>query len=90
MLCVCLFTDSGVTTDQETSSAARIMVLSIFPFAFLLIPELFGLNPSQGYMILIALPVSIMFLLVYFIYQVFSSCIYVQLFETCFVFLNIY
>ncbi|CAH1425714.1 unnamed protein product [Lactuca virosa] len=70
-----ILNDSGVTTDQETSSAARIMVLSIFPFAFLLIPELFGLNPSQGYMILIALPVSIMFLLVYFIYQVLEPSI---------------
>ncbi|CAI9286516.1 unnamed protein product [Lactuca saligna] len=66
--------DSGVTTDQETSSAARIMVLSVLPFTFLLIPELFGLKPSQGY-IVIALPVSIMFLLVYFIYQVLEPSI---------------
>ncbi|KAL4589041.1 hypothetical protein LXL04_001943 [Taraxacum kok-saghyz] len=69
-----ILNDSGVTTDQETSSAARIMVLSVFPFTFLLIPELFGLHISQGY-ILIALPVSIMFLLVYFIYQVLEPSI---------------
>ncbi|KAI3789556.1 hypothetical protein L2E82_02355 [Cichorium intybus] len=67
-------TDSGVTTDLETSSAAKIMVLSVFPFTILLIPELFGLNLSREY-ILIALPISVMFLLVYFIYQVLEPSI---------------
>ncbi|XP_071689079.1 sodium/calcium exchanger NCL2-like [Rutidosis leptorrhynchoides] len=67
--------ESGVTTDQETSFAANIMLLSVLPFTFLLIPEIFGINSSHGYIFVIALPVSIMFLLVYFVYQVFEPSI---------------
>nr|XP_043627059.1 sodium/calcium exchanger NCL2-like [Erigeron canadensis] len=70
-----LLTDSGVTTDQETSSAAKIMVLSVFPFMLFLIPELFGLGLSQETIFIIVLPVSVMFLVVYFIYQVFEPSI---------------
>ncbi|KAI3774956.1 hypothetical protein L1987_49521 [Smallanthus sonchifolius] len=70
-----LLTDSGVTTDQETSWAAKIMILSVFPFTLLLIPELFGVDLSQGYNFIIALPVSVMFLLIYFIYQVLEPSI---------------
>ncbi|PWA89141.1 sodium/calcium exchanger membrane region, EF-hand domain pair [Artemisia annua] len=59
---ISLLTDSGVTTDQETSWAAKIMVISVIPFTILLIPELFGVNSSQqGYIFVTALPVSIMF-----------------------------
>lgn len=67
---VYFFTESGVTTDQETSWAAKIMILSVVPFTLLLIPELFGVDLSQGYIFVIALPVSVMSLLIYFLYQV--------------------
>ncbi|KAK9078215.1 hypothetical protein SSX86_002272 [Deinandra increscens subsp. villosa] len=70
-----LLTDNGVTTDQETSWAAKIMILSVFPFTLLLIPELFGVDSSQGYIFVIALPVSVVLLLVYFIYQVLEPSI---------------
>ncbi|KAF5780862.1 putative sodium/calcium exchanger membrane region, EF-hand domain pair, mitochondrial Rho GTPase [Helianthus annuus] len=69
-------TGSGVTTDPETSSAARIMLLSLIPFLFLLIPKLFGMTyTTHGYIYIITLPVSVTFLLVYFIYQVFEPSI---------------
>ncbi|GKB50432.1 sodium/calcium exchanger NCL2-like protein [Tanacetum coccineum] len=69
-------TGSGVTTDPETSTAAQIMLLSLIPFLFLLIPKLFGMTYApHGYIFLIALPVSVTFLLVYFIYQVFEPSI---------------
>ncbi|KAK1416722.1 hypothetical protein QVD17_25838 [Tagetes erecta] len=70
-----LLTEFGVTTDQETSWAAKIMILSVVPFTLLLIPELFGVDLSQGYIFIIALPVSVMFLLIYFIYQVLEPSI---------------
>ncbi|KAK1439621.1 hypothetical protein QVD17_05441 [Tagetes erecta] len=69
-------TGSGVTTDPETSSTARIMLLSLIPFLFLLIPKLFGMTyTTHGYIFIITLPVSVTFLLVYFIYQVFEPSI---------------
>ncbi|XP_071725914.1 sodium/calcium exchanger NCL1-like [Rutidosis leptorrhynchoides] len=69
-------TGSGVTTDQETSSTAQIMLLSLIPFLFLLIPKLFGMDyTSHGYIFIITLTVSSTFLLVYFIYQVFEPSI---------------
>ncbi|XP_076907092.1 sodium/calcium exchanger NCL2-like [Bidens hawaiensis] len=71
-----LLTGSGVTTDQETSWAAKIMILSVFPFTLLLVPELFGVDSShQGYIFVIALLVSVMLLLTYFIYQVLEPSI---------------
>ncbi|KAI3675014.1 hypothetical protein L1987_84595 [Smallanthus sonchifolius] len=69
-------TGSGVTTDPETSSTARIMLLSLIPFLFLLIPKLFGMTYTpHGFIFIITLPVSVTFLLVYFIYQVFEPSI---------------
>ncbi|KAL8189241.1 hypothetical protein R6Q57_028807 [Mikania cordata] len=70
-----LLIDSGVTTDEETSWAAKIMIISVFPFILLLIPELFGVDSSQGYIFIIALPVSVILLLTYFIYQVLEPSI---------------
>ncbi|KAI7743722.1 hypothetical protein M8C21_002228, partial [Ambrosia artemisiifolia] len=59
-------TGSGVTTDSETSSAARIMLLSLIPFLFLLVPKLFGMTfTTHGYIFIITLPVSVTFLLVF-------------------------
>ncbi|XP_071691916.1 sodium/calcium exchanger NCL2-like [Rutidosis leptorrhynchoides] len=68
------FTGCGVVTDHETSYAAKIMVVSVIPFMFLLIPELF-FGSFQGYMFMIPLFVSFIFLIVYFIYQVFEPSI---------------
>ncbi|KAK9078216.1 hypothetical protein SSX86_002273 [Deinandra increscens subsp. villosa] len=73
-ICVFLFVGSGVTTDEETSYAAKIMVFSVIPFAFLLIPEIF-FGVSKGYIFMIPLFVSFTFLITYFIYQVFEPSI---------------
>ncbi|PWA81964.1 sodium/calcium exchanger membrane region, EF-hand domain pair [Artemisia annua] len=73
---VSFLTGSGVSTDPETSSTARIMLLSLIPFLFLLVPKLFGIiYTPHHYIFIIALPVSVTFLLVYFIYQVFEPSI---------------
>ncbi|CAI9286509.1 unnamed protein product [Lactuca saligna] len=72
---ISLCTGSGVTTDEETSKAAKIMILSVIPFTFILIPGLLGANLSRGYICTIALPGSVLFLIVYFIYQVFEPSI---------------
>ncbi|KAI3525208.1 hypothetical protein L1887_03883 [Cichorium endivia] len=72
---ISLCTGSGITADKETSHAAKIMVLSVIPFTFLLIPEIFGANLSRGYIFMIAMPVSVLFLIVYFVYQVFEPSI---------------
>ncbi|KAI3769300.1 hypothetical protein L6452_00401 [Arctium lappa] len=70
------FTGSGVITDSETSSTAQIMLISLIPFLFLMIPKLFGMTyTARGYIFIITLPVSVTFLLVYFIYQVFEPSI---------------
>ncbi|XP_076907099.1 sodium/calcium exchanger NCL2-like [Bidens hawaiensis] len=63
-----IFTGSGVTTNEETSHAAKIMVMSIIPFAFLLIPEIF-FGVSQGFIFMTPLFISFTFLITYFIYQ---------------------
>nr|XP_043624743.1 sodium/calcium exchanger NCL2-like isoform X2 [Erigeron canadensis] len=67
-------TGFGATTDHETRLAAKIMVLSVIPFAFLLIPEIF-FGPSQGFIFMIPLFVSFIFLIVYFVYQMFEPSI---------------
>ncbi|KAI3789557.1 hypothetical protein L2E82_02356 [Cichorium intybus] len=72
---ITLCTGSGITADEETSHAAKIMVLSVIPFTFLLIPEILGANLSRGYIFMIAMPVSVLFLIVYFVYQVFEPSI---------------
>ncbi|KAJ9562770.1 hypothetical protein OSB04_007930 [Centaurea solstitialis] len=70
------FTGCGVITDGETSSAAQIMLISVIPFLFLMIPRFFGMTYTvHGYIFIITLPVSVTLLLVYFIYQVFEPSI---------------
>ncbi|XP_076906851.1 sodium/calcium exchanger NCL1-like [Bidens hawaiensis] len=52
------------------------MLLSLIPFLFLIIPKLFGMSYTPyGYIFIITLPISVTFLLVYFIYQVFEPSI---------------
>ncbi|KAK1389276.1 putative sodium/calcium exchanger membrane region, EF-hand domain pair [Heracleum sosnowskyi] len=68
--------DFCVTTDEETSYTARIMVLSVIPFLIILIPEIFQISYSKEHIIIfIALIVSTIFLLSYFFYQMFEPWI---------------
>ncbi|WOH05898.1 hypothetical protein DCAR_0625321 [Daucus carota subsp. sativus] len=65
-----------VTTDEETSYTARIMVLSVIPFLVILIPEIFQISYAREHIIIfIALIVSAIFLLSYFFYQMFEPWI---------------
>nr|XP_011460767.1 PREDICTED: uncharacterized protein LOC105350439 [Fragaria vesca subsp. vesca] len=66
-----LLTNCGITIDMETSVLARIMIFSVIPFLIMQIPNIFHSSSAENIFILIALSVSIIFLLLYFIYQVF-------------------
>ncbi|KAJ4726400.1 putative Sodium/calcium exchanger family protein / calcium-binding EF hand family protein [Melia azedarach] len=67
-------TSFGIRTDLETSYIARIMVFSVTPF---LIMQLLKILPESGNdaVMLIALTVSVVFLLLYFCYQIFQPWI---------------
>ncbi|KAB2615956.1 hypothetical protein D8674_022544 [Pyrus ussuriensis x Pyrus communis] len=64
-------TDWGITTDSETSSLARIMVCSVIPFLIMQMAKIFPSSSGERIAILTALSVSVVFLLLYFIYQIF-------------------
>lgn len=74
-------TGCGITTDLETSFTARIMVLSVIPFIIIQIPELFSLSTGQRIVILTTLVISVIFLLVYFLYQIFRPWIQIRRLE---------
>lgn len=72
-------TGHGITTDVEASYTARIMVLSVIPFIIIQIPKIFHLFSSgERIVIIFTLVISVVFLLVYFFYQVFNLGIYVH------------
>ncbi|KAK9265345.1 hypothetical protein L1049_027214 [Liquidambar formosana] len=68
-------TCSGISTDLETSYTARIMVLSVIPFIIIQIPKIFPSSTVQNIVTLVALFVSVVFLLLYFFYQTFQPWI---------------
>ncbi|KAG9446138.1 hypothetical protein H6P81_012266 [Aristolochia fimbriata] len=65
-------TGSGVTTDVQTSHAAKIMVVSIIPFIIVQAPKIFHLSSGSRLVVLIAFIVSVAFLLSYCLFQVFQ------------------
>lgn len=66
----------GLTTDTRTSYTARIMLLSVIPFITIQVPKVFGLSSlGELVFIVISLLISVLFLLVYFFYQVFQPWI---------------
>ncbi|KAG9446126.1 hypothetical protein H6P81_012254 [Aristolochia fimbriata] len=65
-------TGSGVTTDQQTSHAAKIMVISVVPFLIVQLPRIFHLSSGSRLVVLISLIVSIVFLLSYCFFQVYQ------------------
>ncbi|XP_050370542.1 sodium/calcium exchanger NCL-like [Argentina anserina] len=66
-----LLTNCGITIDLETSVLARIMIFSVIPFLIMQIANIFHSTYVENIFILVALGISIVFLLLYFIYQVF-------------------
>ncbi|KAK8913922.1 hypothetical protein KSP39_PZI024396 [Platanthera zijinensis] len=66
---------SGVSTDLQTSYAARIMAISIFPFIIVQLPKIFGFPSGQHVIVLITLIVSVGLVLAYCLYQIFQPWI---------------
>lgn len=64
------FAGYGVTTDAETSSTARIMVVSLIPFLILLVAKILNSTTGIRIVILVSLLVSFAFLVTYCVYQV--------------------
>ncbi|KAI3978371.1 hypothetical protein MKX01_013169 [Papaver californicum] len=66
----------GITTDRETSYTSRIMILSIFPFILIQIPELvIKLSYVRNIITVFTLGVSIAIFFLYFLYQAFQPWI---------------
>ncbi|XP_048321137.2 sodium/calcium exchanger NCL2 [Ziziphus jujuba] len=70
-----LLTSCGITTDLETSYTARIMVLSVIPFIIMQIPNIFQIYSVERIAILISLVFSLVFLFLFFCYQIFQPWI---------------
>nr|CAD1822259.1 unnamed protein product [Ananas comosus var. bracteatus] len=66
---------SGVSTDMQTSYAARIMSISILPFIIVQLPKIFHFHSGQRLVVLLALIVSVLLVLSYCLYQVFQPWI---------------
>ncbi|KAG0500475.1 hypothetical protein HPP92_000547 [Vanilla planifolia] len=66
---------SGVSTDLQTSYAARIMAISIVPFVIVQLPKIFKFSSGQRLTVLIALIVSVGLVLSYCLYQIFQPWI---------------
>ncbi|KAL0362645.1 UNVERIFIED_CONTAM: Sodium/calcium exchanger NCL1 [Sesamum calycinum] len=66
----------GLVTDSWTGYTARIMLVSVIPFTIIQFPRLFRLSLSwERVFVVIALLVSVIFLLSYFFYQLFQPWI---------------
>ncbi|CAL9199547.1 sodium/calcium exchanger NCL1-like isoform X2 [Musa acuminata AAA Group] len=61
---------SGISTDVQTSYAARIMAISVVPFIIVQLPRVFKFPSGQRLAVLVALIVAIALLLSYCLYQV--------------------
>ncbi|XP_074583910.1 sodium/calcium exchanger NCL1-like [Curcuma longa] len=66
---------SGVSTDVETSYAARIMGISIIPFVIVQLPGVFNFPSGQRLAVLLSLIVAVVLLVSYCVYQVFQPWI---------------
>ncbi|KAJ3686304.1 hypothetical protein LUZ61_015468 [Rhynchospora tenuis] len=65
-------TKSGVSTDKQTSDAAKIMGISVLPFILIQLPKVFKFNSAQRVLILICLILSVLLVLAYAFYQIFQ------------------
>ncbi|PKA51638.1 hypothetical protein AXF42_Ash003005 [Apostasia shenzhenica] len=71
----CSLSGSGVSTDLQTSYAARIMIISIIPFVIVQLPKIFNFASAQRLIILISFIVSAGLVLSYCLYQIFQPWI---------------
>ncbi|CAL5345102.1 unnamed protein product [Camellia sinensis] len=68
-------TDSGITTDKKTSYTAGIMLLSLIPFIIVQLSNIVNTSSGSRLVLLIALIVSVLGLISYFMYQIFDPWI---------------
>lgn len=66
---------SGVSTDLQTSYAARIMAISVLPFIVVQIPKILRLHSGQRLTILLGFIVAVLLLITYCLYQIFQPWI---------------
>ncbi|KAI4976088.1 hypothetical protein ZWY2020_049695 [Hordeum vulgare] len=66
---------SGVSTDLQTSYAARIMAISVLPFIVVQIPQILKLQSGHRLTLLLGLIVAVLLLLTYCLYQIFQPWI---------------
>ncbi|KAK8461342.1 hypothetical protein SEVIR_1G019400v4 [Setaria viridis] len=66
---------SGVSTDVQTSYAARIMAMSVLPFIIVQIPKIFKLHSGHRLTVLVGLIVAVLLVLAYCLYQIFQPWI---------------
>ncbi|KAL8228713.1 hypothetical protein R6Q57_013613 [Mikania cordata] len=59
----------GVTTDNETSSTARIMLVSLIPFLILQLPQIINSTSVTRIIVLLTLILSLCFFIAYAAYQ---------------------
>ncbi|KAL3821233.1 hypothetical protein ACJIZ3_007138 [Penstemon smallii] len=65
-------TGSGISTDIWTSYAGIIMAISVIPFIIVQLPQILNIDSGRHLVVLIALIVSVSFLISYCLYQVFQ------------------
>ncbi|KAF0924819.1 hypothetical protein E2562_014924 [Oryza meyeriana var. granulata] len=68
-------TGTGISTDVQTSYAARIMWISVIPFIIAQFPKMLKTQHGQRLAVLLALIVSFLLVLAYCLYQVFQPWI---------------
>lgn len=66
---------SGVSTDLQTSYAARIMAISVLPFIVVQIPQILKLQSGHRLTLLLGLIAAVLLLLTYCLYQIFQPWI---------------
>lgn len=66
---------SGISTDVQTSYAARIMAISIVPFIIVQLPKIFKFSSGQRLVVLLALIASVALVFSYCLYQIFQPWI---------------
>ncbi|KAI3495338.1 hypothetical protein L1887_37649 [Cichorium endivia] len=71
----------GVTTDNETSYTARIMLVSVIPFILLQLPAIIGSTSITRVIILITLILVLSMFITYIMYQIFQPWIQNRRFE---------
>ncbi|KVH89498.1 hypothetical protein Ccrd_008512 [Cynara cardunculus var. scolymus] len=65
----------GVTTDTETSTTARIMLVSMIPFLILMLPQIFNSDSVTRVIVLISLIIVCCFFIANIVYQIFQPWI---------------